>query len=80
MPRLRPACEQSYEPLPHSFVPWDADPRFQVCQYGCGRVLGPGGVWGPPLEALEAAPQSLFGEDELPPLKEESHHEKSRAL
>jgi hypothetical protein len=61
-----PACKRKNRPLAHSFVPWDNDPRFCVCSYGCRTVLGPSGAWGPPIDAIAAAPQLLFGADTPP--------------
>jgi hypothetical protein len=61
MRRIKPACVRAVKPLAHQFVVWDRDPRYQVCRYGCGTVLGPAGTWGAPVEAIKAPPQLLFG-------------------
>jgi hypothetical protein len=64
--RVTPACKRKTQPLAHHFLAWDRDPRFHICQYGCQTVLGPSGSGGPPIDAIVAAPQLLFGDDTPP--------------
>jgi hypothetical protein len=66
MRKAIPACLRKHKPIPHLWVTLDADPDYERCTLG-DTWRGPTGMWGAPIEKIDAAPVLLFG-DETPPI------------